>query len=611
MDVACTGSDGVNESGTGTACNKPGNCDSEQVDPSSAEIKSDKTQKHKEPKLCRYLSTAIRLSHSKSVLVLADKSALEKFTNVKTIHEDETSSPKQPMTVDEFGRCLETKKRPRENECDKTTDNKVPRNSISTGGEHYSEHKDTIHVPPEAKISIRKFAGKRKNKKKKTMILTTSYLPGASSLPDSVSTIALGGRNYNFDGRSIDPGSHKNVVLLQESEMMQLPTKHVNIYVKPLIVLDVNGILCHRIRIRDNSNIPEQLLELLLSNYGNDMPLQEGQGRGQVDEIITSKFKYQWQWKKYYRRSIGHIAFTDIVQRTDLRYFLTYLSEHFTLAVWSSAKKKTLRYLIQKLIPPEVSERLLFVWGQERCDYVKVDVKQGGETNSNTNNIGAHEKGATRKHDHSKDNGVGSSSGSKSYTKDFVFMKHLSKVWQEYPLWNASNTILMDDSPEKCLRFRDNCIHPPPIMGINMAQFQKFLKELDVNKDDSVESNKSIIGSNEGTPVFKEGNCTNESSSDIESKKDGIERLESSNSTSHSCAPSTSSSATSSTSTSSIEDLMSDEENESKQMEFFQKLAKVWRQTSLADDDEEELLFNFLKVHGKDHMNWRCDLPYE
>lgn len=81
---------------------------------------------------------------------------------------------------------------------------------------------------------------------------------------------------------------------------------------KPLLVLDVNGILCRRVRRRDD------------------------------DEVVA------------YRSSLGHVALTDIVPRTDLNQFLLLLDSHFTLAVWSSAKQKTLKKLIQMLFPLEV-----------------------------------------------------------------------------------------------------------------------------------------------------------------------------------------------------------------------------------------------------------------
>ena len=67
------------------------------------------------------------------------------------------------------------------------------------------------------------------------------------------------------------------------------------ITVKPLIILDVNGILCHRLRHKSQKQIPQGIVK--------------------------------------FRPSIGHIANTDIVPRSDLHEFISLLSKHFCLAV--------------------------------------------------------------------------------------------------------------------------------------------------------------------------------------------------------------------------------------------------------------------------------------
>lgn len=46
------------------------------------------------------------------------------------------------------------------------------------------------------------------------------------------------------------------------------------------------------------------------------------------------------------------------------------------------------------------------------------------------------------------------------------FLYQLAKVWKLYPLWNANNTILMDDSPDKCTQWHENAVHPPPLHGL-------------------------------------------------------------------------------------------------------------------------------------------------
>jgi hypothetical protein len=192
--------------------------------------------------------------------------------------------------------------------------------------------------------------------------------------------------------------------------------------VQPLLVLDLNGLLCHRIRSRTAPT-------------------------GTV-----------------FRPFITRIAGTPVVPRTDLHDMLHYLDRHFCLAVWTSAKAKSAKQLVAALIPPAVAARLLFVWAQHDCDTVV--------TNNNTST---------------------GSGGDDSDDDDnsSVFKKNLSKVWKEYPAWNASNTLLMDDSPDKCVAWRENAVHPPPLNGlaettqddsnndeINALQQRLFLEQL-------------------------------------------------------------------------------------------------------------------------------------
>ena len=194
------------------------------------------------------------------------------------------------------------------------------------------------------------------------------------------------------------------------------------IYAKPLLVLDLNGILCRRIRY-------------------NKLSFKDG-------ERIN------------FRPSVGHIAGTPVVAREDLQPMLSYLDAHFTLAVWTSAKLATARGLIAMLFPPDIANRLLFVWGQDRCDATRPDDADGTGIKGK-NNV---EDGASDEPDT-----VGDAVGGKSNTKDnfdIIFEKSLGKVWGMYPIWDATNSILVDDSPEKARKWIENTLHPPPIDGI-------------------------------------------------------------------------------------------------------------------------------------------------
>lgn len=160
------------------------------------------------------------------------------------------------------------------------------------------------------------------------------------------------------------------------------------VIVKPLLILDLNGILCHRIRKEHADLYPH-------------LP---------------------------YRTAVDRIASTPVIPRPGIVDFLEMLSEHFCLAIWTSAKPRTAKHLLTALVPESISARLLFVWSQKHCDCSK-RVGEGTNDSSST-----------------------------------IFRKSLEKVWRNFPLWNPSNTLLLDDSPDKCPEFK-NTLHPPSLHG--------------------------------------------------------------------------------------------------------------------------------------------------
>jgi hypothetical protein len=169
--------------------------------------------------------------------------------------------------------------------------------------------------------------------------------------------------------------------------LSQFNSKCSNIYVQPLLVLDLNGILCHRIRSHKE---PPQ---------------------GAVS----------------YRPATHHVAGTPVIPRPFLAEFLTFLDQNFCLAVWTSAKPKTAKSLVTALFPQHVAQNLLFLWGQNRCNTMQGQGADG----------------------------------------EVVFQKDLRKVWQEFPLWDQFNTLLLDDTPDKCSSFQLNGLHPAPLNGVS------------------------------------------------------------------------------------------------------------------------------------------------
>jgi hypothetical protein len=205
------------------------------------------------------------------------------------------------------------------------------------------------------------------------------------------------------------------------------------ILVRPLVVLDLNGILCHRIR----SNRPPKR-----------------RARAQ-------------QHREDYRESVTTVAGTPVIPRSDLAPFLRMLTDAFCVAIWTSAKAKTAKSMLRALIPPDLAARLLFVYSQHHCRaIIPADSErkaEGASTPASSSTAGE----TTR---------VG------GYVKP-LFEKDLGLVWKEFPLWNANNTLLYDDSPEKCAQWQSNAAHPPSITGTSLddarqEQHLEFMRSL-------------------------------------------------------------------------------------------------------------------------------------
>ena len=294
----------------------------------------------------------------------------------------------------------------------------------------------------------------------------------------------------------------------------------IRIVTQPLLVLDLNGILCHRVR----------------------------------------KHKEPPAWAQIpYRAAQSHIAGTPVIGRPHLESFLHYLDAHFCLAVWTSAKSKTAKGLVEALVPPAIRERLLFVWGQNKCQEVPVLPASSQLITATTQTTTMTEN-------------------SSSNNNNMVFEKDLTKVWNEFPLWNRSNTLLLDDSPEKCDSFRQNALHPPPMHGRQLLVLQQGLRH----------QQKQAIAA-----FFQKknsNNCGNDNDDDAMQDK-----------------------------------ILSDETNHELQMQFFTKLVDFWKDdtshnvtnevngtsTAKQDQGDMESPFNnalgmFLQQSAADHMGWRA-----
>lgn len=116
-------------------------------------------------------------------------------------------------------------------------------------------------------------------------IIRTEVLTG-TSLIDNATTVS----NAILSPSSSDDGNAK----------LEIPQPvRSTIHVKPLIILDINGILCHRIRTSKSSSPTSNRTSKQLS----------------------------------YRPAVARVANTDVVPRSDLLQFLLLLQNYFCLAV--------------------------------------------------------------------------------------------------------------------------------------------------------------------------------------------------------------------------------------------------------------------------------------
>ena len=258
------------------------------------------------------------------------------------------------------------------------------------------------------------------------------------------------------------------------------------VHIKPLIVLDLNGILCHRIRENNTVNTKSSM----------------------------------------YRPSLGSVSKTEVIPRSDLHEFLSLLHDNFSLAVWTSATRKTARMLVQLLFPEEMRDRLVFVWHRNFCSLLEKSESTSSSTEEKEQPIETSEEcntppskrrrrrvnksridkllcsPANDNDDEDDDDNTDELDQNAPATKcvkrkasankaichsDVTAIKSLSKVWSAYPLWDETNTILLDDSREKCpTQHSANALHPLSIRGtITACNNEDSAKEEDAKSKGS------------------------------------------------------------------------------------------------------------------------------
>ncbi|PHH89126.1 hypothetical protein CDD83_6618 [Cordyceps sp. RAO-2017] len=128
---------------------------------------------------------------------------------------------------------------------------------------------------------------------------------------------------------------------------------------------------------------------------------------------------------------------TSFVERPHARRFLEYCLEAFYLAVWSSARPDNVQHMLNRLLTPEQCRRCVVVWGRDSLGLSPDD-----------------------------------------YNARVQCYKRLSTVWnnpdvqlshpaaQQGGFWDQSNTVLVDDSPEKGRSEPHNILAIPEFSGL-------------------------------------------------------------------------------------------------------------------------------------------------
>lgn len=113
-------------------------------------------------------------------------------------------------------------------------------------------------------------------------------------------------------------------------------------------------------------------------------------------------------------------------ERPHATTFVEWCMARFTVALWSSGKKKNIEPIVRELFTAELRRHFVFVWGQEECT-----VDHGTLVPCNGSHDSSHEKDAS------------------THMKPLI-RKELMRVWRKWTAWDHTCTVLVDDDPLKC-----------------------------------------------------------------------------------------------------------------------------------------------------------------
>lgn len=113
--------------------------------------------------------------------------------------------------------------------------------------------------------------------------------------------------------------------------------------------------------------------------------------------------------------------------RPDTKEFLDWCFKYFDVAVWSSVKRYNIDSMLDLIFGDRVDD-LKFIWDQSHCQEIKPTAEEIEKSDK--------------------------------YLKS-VFLKNLKDVWEMFPQYDESNTLLIDDSDEKSVNNPEHCHYNP------------------------------------------------------------------------------------------------------------------------------------------------------
>ncbi|SEC79268.1 carboxy-terminal domain RNA polymerase II polypeptide A small phosphatase [Tenacibaculum sp. MAR_2009_124] len=139
-----------------------------------------------------------------------------------------------------------------------------------------------------------------------------------------------------------------------------------------------------------------------------------------------------------------------VYQRPYLHEFIDEIRNDYHLAIWSSASDDYVREIVNCIIPKEIN--LQFVWGRSRCKPKRIlDIDSYGIYDNR-------------------------------YQEQYNYIKPLKKVKKLG--FKLERTLIVDDTPHKCIENYGNAIYPKEYLGQNdddellfLAKYLKTLKD--------------------------------------------------------------------------------------------------------------------------------------